>query len=129
MDEVQRILKLFVVSIYGHMEVPFRWLNYSEVFQCFGNSVVINGSSHIVCRLFHFLLGIAHGYTDSGMAQHTDIVTAVTERHRLFQLEAETGYYFIDTFLLRISFCRDICKSGRIRNWEFEVVFLFPLLR
>ena len=46
--------------------------------ECIGYSVFVHRSRYIIGMFFHLIHGIAHGYTDGGMAEHAYIVATVT---------------------------------------------------
>ncbi len=83
------------------------------MFHCFADSVFVNRSRHIVGGSFHILFGLSHGYSDSSMAEHTDVIASVTECHSLFQFYIEVTDDFVNAFLLGIPFGRNI---GKCRN-------------
>ncbi len=73
------------------------------MFQGVGDAVFINRSGCVVTGSFHVVIGIAHGYTDTGMAQHADVISSVAEGHGFFQLDAEVADNLVDTVLLGVS--------------------------
>lgn len=70
--------------------------NQSEMPQCVGDTVVVDGVRHVIRGLFHLVRGIAHRDADSRMAQHRNVVAAVSERHRFAERNVVPGQDFVD---------------------------------
>lgn len=82
------------------------------MFQRVGYSILVHTGSDVVGNGFHVIVGITHGYADTGMAQHADVVSSVAEGHGFFQLDAEVADNLVDTVLFGVSFGCHVCEGG-----------------
>lgn len=86
--------------------------NQSEMPQCVGDTVVVDGVRHVIRGLFHLVRGIAHRDADSRMAQHRNVVAAVSERHRFAERNVVPGQDFVDAGAFVVAANIDIGESG-----------------
>ena len=56
---------------------------------CQCHTIFITGCSHIIGCLFHFIAGICHRNTHSSIADHRNIVSAITACHEFFAVQSE----------------------------------------
>ena len=51
------------------------------MFQCVPDAVFVNRIGYVVGRGFYGIVGVAHRYSDTGMAKHADVISSVAEGH------------------------------------------------
>ena len=82
------------------------------MFHRFADTILVDRSRYVIGGSFYVLFSLPHSHADSSMTEHADVVSPISECHRVIQSDIKITDNFVYALLLGISFGGYIGKGG-----------------
>ena len=85
-------------------------LQQSEVFQSPDDTVLVHTGGDVVGMVLHGLVGVSHGDANGGMAEHGEVIFAITKGHCFLQRNIKMAQNGVHTFVFSTAASHNINK-------------------